>query len=158
MTGLRAFIDRNRPLVGVVLGVLIASIWWFVLKPSNRTPNGSVYYLDLKAMTLFSAAEVEPSPISSPSGNEAVKAFVYSCSTCDDDAFRFIGYLEKYSEAYKQALRSGSEMSDDVAYNGEMFGTPDGKTWLPKLSEAGQALVISLAKKCGGDKITPCLP
>lgn len=158
MTTLRDHLNNNKPLAVIALLAIIVGAWWFTLKPAEQPTAGQAYYLDLQTNTLFSAPETAPSPIPAPSGGEGVKANVFTCGECSDEASRFIGFLEKYTEAYKTALTVDQEMPEDIAYNGQLFGTPDGKQWMPRASEEGMAFALSLVTRCDGQPAIPCLP
>ncbi len=91
-------------IVSVVLlvgaGVIMAMTIFKPAAPNSKAGPTQAYFYDLTSDKVFSATDQQP-PILGPSGAKGdngdgtgVKAYVFSCGNCDNEAERWVGYLE----------------------------------------------------------------
>jgi hypothetical protein len=88
----------------------------------------------------------------------AVVAAVFACGTCGGPDTRFVSYLEKYSDALRQAQAAGGVIEPDVAKAGHLIRAVDGADWVP--SSTGKAIPIleEAQKRCGTQTPVACQP
>ena len=91
---------------GLSLVAAVALGWalWPYLRPGNASVVPDMpklaYFFDPQTGTLFTANAAQPSvPIVNPqtpgAPATAVYAHVFSCTSCDDEKSRFVGYIER---------------------------------------------------------------
>jgi hypothetical protein len=186
MNGLRAWLNRNGAVVSAAAVLLIGLCLWLTLRPRDgAVPDAgpaTVWFYDLNTKQLYPAepGAIAPEPTPSgpyrmPDGSESpagVRAYVFTCTDCGDAGSRFIGYLEMYTPAVRELLRERRAHRDDAAppstrlsdlddpgHSARLIRTPDDDRWVPADSDAGQAILAGLHKRCGGDqKLRPCQP
>ena len=100
-------------------------------------------------------------PVKLPSGNEGVRAWVYSCSSCDDKTSHLIGYLEKYTEEGKAAVQRSYDMPTDFAARAEarqyrLIRREDDKDWVDWDSMEGEAILAEAEEICAPAKANHC--
>lgn len=132
-----------------------------------------VYFYDLNSGQLFVEQSNLIAPIASPTdtGEErepnGVRAFVFTCTSCDDEASRFIGWLEKYSPAAKAMLEMPmEEMDADTALRfdteferGHLLRGVDDRRWVTAESDRALALMDRAMTRCGEENTPrPCVP
>jgi hypothetical protein len=186
-TGMRNWIHRH-PLVGVCGAIVVllisGTVLAMALTPAKRGVRGAYYY-DLSTATLFVSPVSQLTPIippaadgTTPDTGEAagVRAYVYSCGSCDVEAERSIGWLEMYNPDVLQRAREGHGASQDsegpsgftimmLEENpvGILVAKPpasaaDKVQWMPIRSSAGNEL-LSAARRCDdGSAATRCEP
>jgi|GEM_PF-6436878 len=133
--------------------------------PNSRKPTGGyyprirdVYFYDVGTGELLLASSHEIPPVTSPNGNEAVRAYVSACGDCSLSSKRFIAWLEKYSPAAKKALAGPA--SEDASYEdtfkvmeeGHLISV-DGKTWAKANSQKGIEIMESMEDKCESNEV-----
>ena len=137
-------------------------------------PGGNGYFLDLSTQSLFAADADQFPPIIGPSaamGTDgvptAVRAYVFTCGSCDDASQRFVGYLETLTpEAYLYATRAviagegDTDETFDRVVSGYRVASPDLKTgWVIRQSPEAGAVFSAIETKCGRDRQPqPCRP
>jgi len=140
------------------------------VQPARR--NDRAWFFDLNTNQLFVDDVRAIPPITAPSGPRAgVRAYVFTCGDCNDAKQRFIGYLETYTpDAARQLADARRSLESDPqsvdylmvardARAGRLIRRPNDADWTPAHSEAGVAIITSLARRCPqGTRIRPCLP
>ncbi len=159
ISALRDLIQKN-PLVGYGVGAAcigIAIAYSFTGGEAEQLTEYEWWY-DLDSKSFFQGPVGDLPPIASKSGpDKGLKAYLYTCSSCDDKASRFVGYLEMYTPEAK-AVRS-DRAREDVFMAGQLIRKPDDAQWVPLRSEQGKALMNELmTKKCEGKPPTSCNP
>lgn len=154
---------KDQPWFGA--GLAIAIIALAVWRPWGRTAQAHAgrWYYDLTEGQLVVADFRELPPVTLASGHEAVIAHVFTCGNCADDSHRFIGYLERYSEAGKQQLsapRTGDDSPPNPTAVVEIAAAPaPGKApqWLPMMSPAAMT-IRNVSARCPDGKVSSCFP
>lgn len=181
-TGLRHWMHRH-PLVAtsVAVGVLAISIVVCAMSimPASRTARGAYYY-DMTRGELFVAAVGQITPIvradddATDATEEAkptsVRAYVYSCGSCDDDADRRVAWLAMHNpQVVSRTLESHGKESGPITGmtlmviednpQGVLVRLPkEGSPWVTMKSDAGRKL-MGEARRCeGGAMATRCEP
>lgn len=144
----------------VVVILALSVVCWFALaeKPDpGRTTNGW-YFLDLNTKELVKKPVDTLSPAD---GGQSLRAYVFSCSSCDDKASHFIAYLERYTDDALAAVKDTS-LDMDVQNNRRIAGwelrSSDSETWIKATSPEGQKLMNFPLEKCSSSKPQPCDP
>lgn len=146
------------PAVVIIAVIVLLASWWLILGRSTRSGSaGSSFFYDLQSNTLFTSDATELPPIVSPTGGEAVRAIVMSCGDCADKSTRFIAYLEKYDDAYKQAVKRGDTIEPQVVNRSRLVRAESAGEWAPGMP-AVNAMREVAAARCGSAKPSPCMP
>lgn len=180
----RRWLNQYSTLMTIVAIALMLSALGIIFATLQSKPEFRplpVFYYDVNTGELFAAMSDRIPPITAPSDRlmsdslSGVRAYVYSCSSCDDASSRFVGYLETYTLDTKyfiqnqQAMRElGDEFQDpemdDENYQIMMLdeghlirGIADEK-WVASNSAEGLAIVESLPENCEGELLDACLP
>lgn len=137
-------------------------------------PGGpiGVYFFDEKEKALFVDMSDKVAPFTRlETGGEAVRAFVFACGECGKD--EFIGYLEKFTPEYKDAMRKlreaydrGGEIPPDAAFymeegysKGRLIKRVGDEKWVESSSVEGIELVKEINARCEGKgRLRPCYP
>lgn len=109
-----------------------------VLRSPRAQSRGAVYLYDLATGEL---AVGSPSP-------DAIRASVFACASCDDDADRFTAYIQKTTP---EAIAEMDKAEPNIAAleGGQLIAAPaTDPDWKQLSSPAGQALIESVYKKC----------
>lgn len=176
---LRDWMNNNSAVVTVgAVVILILSLGYIVWNSKGSSPPRviDVYYYDLNTNKLFTAQSNQLPPIDTESGPVAgsnapagVRAYVFACTDCGDEADRFIGWLEMYTPEVK-ALRSQpspqtpeeaaerEQREEEVWENGKLVRAPDGTTWARENTSEGMAITTKIESKCPGGMPKPCVP
>lgn len=128
-------------IAAIVLIVAVVLVIRFVAGGEGGPTNLSNWY-DIDKKQLYGAPGQDTPPMKAPSGGEGVKARVYANGSCDNKDDRFIGYLEKFSEATKAELRGMKSPIDHaemarIANEGKMVKRPEDADWVEGNSDAG---------------------
>lgn len=180
---LRDSMNNNSALVTVLaIVILIVSLGFIIYqaRPNRYAPRVvDVYYYDLGSGQIFLGKSDKVSPIDAPSGPgssgepNGVRAYVFSCTNCDDESSRFIGWLEKYTPEAKQAMlnppapdTSGNAAAGpdptEIWEKGHLIAAYKANAgelkWVVNNSDAGFRIMQSLETKCPGGQPNPCFP
>ena len=167
------WIQDHKASLGVLLFLVIAAA---IVAPAlyggrGEMPQETVWYYDLNTSTIFEAADGGPC-IKTKSGERdgqpaGVRAYVFSCSTCDDTAARFVGYIETLEPAMLSKL-SPEELRGWYGQKGPptvegaeaalRLKRLDDKEWVEASSALGQEIASMSWKPCsGGIAPIPCI-
>lgn len=151
---------RSTPATGIVFAVVLLALAGLIFWQQNRRPKPpQQWYYDLTANELITVAGQDgASPITLPSGHEAVSAVMFACGSCEDKSQHFVGYLSKVEfvplrGAGGQPTGLGDEMvplstvrnlEEDRWFNSQ---TPEGQ----RIVQAAQARCQGRAKTCDPD-------
>ncbi len=165
--GLRQTIT-DKPIVGVCIAIVafIAVALLLRAQSSNPASAGQRFYYDVTSGELvgFKADQPLP-PVTLPSGNQGVLAHVFACGDCSSE--QFIGYLEQYTDAYKQAVTVDVTNMDGPALapmSGHMVAAdPNGgqPQWIESTSMQGSQVMRAASIRCdaqGTDRAMECVP
>jgi hypothetical protein len=107
--------DLTKIAIAVVLlivgGVLIVKYGGGQDRRGGPAPD-SLYYLDLQSGELVHGPTDGLSPIDLPSGNQGVRAFVYTCGDCTESEL-LVGYVQKYNDKAAEATRQLEGLEED---------------------------------------------
>lgn len=104
---LREFLNRYSPVVTAISAVLLVGLFVYVVVEiwrgggaDRQQPTPMAYFYDQNTRELFAAPAATAVPAETPSGSfdgepAGVRAHVYACGQCSDEAKRFIAYLSK---------------------------------------------------------------
>lgn len=128
------------------LGLVARRVWRY---PAPRPPQA--YYLNLQNGELFAAVPALP-PIIAADGGQAVRAYVFSCTGCDDPQARRTLYLEMYTEDAKaQFTASERDQNSAVIVQGHLVSAyvPGADPqWVPASSPQGVAIARAPWQQC----------
>jgi len=163
----RDWINQNSAVVTVAsVVVLVLSLAIIINQGRGRsTPEpGNAYFYDTVTKEYFTDSATKIPPITSPAGNEAVRAHFFTCGECteatkDEGGERFIGYYEKYTPEVKAKLEESPEAFEfyEEAFQGRLY-SPDGTRWTQAESPTGFRLIEELQEKCPAKKLRYCPP
>ena len=167
---LREWMNQNSAVVTIIAVVLLlVSLGVIIMTLTPSSPNRvvEVYFMDTADGQLFVEKSNQLPPIVAPSGKEGVRAFVFSCGDCGDEASRYVGWLETYTAEAKKAITGTTENPEgpegmvdnyELIENGHMVCDPQSKTWVPANSEPGFKIMDQIQNKCGNEPPKPCFP
>lgn len=150
--------SRNSVLIIISL-VAVAFAGWrvYAILGGGMAPPTSYYYYDTVSGELMTAGASNVPPIVK-GGNECVRAYVFTCDNCSEEA-RFVGFYEKYTPDVRAELASTSDpvAAMAAAANRGLLQSIDGEQWFPAGSEESLAILERL--RCpDGTNAKPCLP
>ncbi len=139
------------------------------------------WYYDLNTKQLFVAKSGQVAPIAAPSGPykgagakgknlpAGVRAFVYSCTSCEVKSRQFIGHLEVFHPSTKdridtlhdgKAIQVGSSFEQIANSTGPpLVADPIMLNWVPKGSPKGYEILSKTFDACEDDSAPrACLP
>ncbi len=163
---IRAWMNENQNLVAVIAVVIMVLALFFIFYQcqGRTTPTGSgnAYYYDVATGETFTDEATLIPPITSPAGNEAVRAHYYTCGDCGEDE-RFVGYFEKYTPEAKQRIESAQQNEEFSEYYYEMEGqglliSLDAQQWYPIYSPQGEQLMSDKLNCPSGQRLKYCHP
>lgn len=164
---IRNWINQHSMMVTVVMLAVIALSVTAILWPGggrSRPLRRPIYFYDLGTGSLFVAPNTEVPPITAPSGKMGVRAYVYSCGDCGDEAQRFIGYLETYTPEAQRTMLALADQPDpravmEVEQTGRLVCDPKvSLEWFSVRDEIGLVIPERWATHCGELPVTPCHP
>jgi len=165
---LRDFLNNNSAIVTILAVVLLIVALGAIVMQLGGGAGGArvidVYYYDLDTGEVFEAGSDVVPPIQSPSGNPTggVRAYVFACNDCNNEADRFVGFLEMYRPEVKQALENPEEQPADQAYDyfeeGRLLRSIDAQEWYVASSAEAYQLQESIRDRCPGGDPKPCFP
>ncbi|MFG0249166.1 MAG: hypothetical protein ACF8OB_09795 [Phycisphaeraceae bacterium JB051] len=134
-------------------------------QPQRGARVVEVYFMDTADGSIFTAKSDQLPPITAPSGKHGVRAFVFACGDCGDEANRFIGWLETYTPEAKKAIYQpvtgpeGGMAKFEMIENGHLIAAPDSTgVWIKANSKDGFMLMDKIQGKCGNQAPKPCFP
>ena len=177
----REWVNQNSAAVTIgAVVILIFSLAYLWLQ--NKGPSGSgartmqFYFYDVQTGEQFVAKGDDLPPITRENGNKAFKAYVFTCGSCSNEAERFVGYYEGFTEDYKQKRAAAIEAAkssnpeggpmpeamyamEEGISEGRLLSV-DGKNWVASDSPEGIEINIALSKACDGKggQLKPCFP
>ena len=134
---------------------------------------GDLWFID-------ESAPADAKPLAGPdalppiqlAGKTVVRAYVFSCGSCADEAARFVGYLEKFSTPMQEDFaKSGvtryegqgsigqfgdNELTQMLGIEGRLVKLPAGKEWFDYFTPDGVAVRRDAAKKCTTGPVRAC--
>lgn len=158
MEQLREAIHRNPAVVIVAVVILIASLWWHVLEPITGNGARRAFYFDLETSRLFTQRTGLLAPIKAPSGGDGVLAIVMSCGSCDDASQRYIGWIEKYSDAFKQNEAAQRHRDPDLMRRHWFIRTLQSDEWVLAAGAQAQVIRRTAERHCGRREARVCQP
>jgi len=176
----RDWVNQNS--AAVTIGAVVVLIFslaylWFQNKGGAGGGRGTMdaYYYDVESGEMFKDKAEHIPPIARENGHKAFKAYVFTCSECSNEADRFVGYYEGFTDEYKQKLQAAADAAraagtapmphemmymDEGTSKGRLIST-DGKTWVTSDSPEGIKINMELSKACEGKgtgRLKPCYP
>ena len=176
----REWVNQNSAAVtiGAVVVLIFSLAYLWIQNKGPSIPNRGVmqfYYYDVVSGEQFIAKGDDIPPIVRENGHKAFKAYVFTCGSCSNEAERFVGYYEGFTDEYKakrqaaiEAAKSGNPgggIPDAAMYmeeglsEGRMLSI-NGKEWVTSDSPEGIEINIKLSKACEGKsgQLKPCYP
>lgn len=166
---LREFANNNSAIVtlGAVV-LLVIALGAIIMQTRGGGGSGiiDVYYYDLSTGQLFTGPSNQLAPIEAPSGPYngkpgGVRAFVFSCTDCDDESTHFIGWLDMYTPEAKEALANPTaEMgaSFELYERGHLVKRVEDETWVSANDPEGFRVMEAISQECPGGRPQPCYP
>lgn len=117
------------------------------------------YFYDLQTNDVYLYTGDNVAPVTAPSGGVGVRAWVYTCDNCDDEAAQFVGYIQKYTDDAKAAMDAGDTPEGDVESK-ILLRLPEGdeESWVPRNSEDGRRIRESVDSRCPDGRAQLCRP
>ena len=172
----REWLNNNSAvatLVAVVVLVISLAILVYTGGGGSRVTEIDLYYYDLNTGELFTASSRLIPPIEAPSGPTpegepaGVRAYLYSCSDCDDESTHRIAWLERYTPEAKQRIENyrnnPEQFAEEAYYEMEMqqdhqVRRPEDNQWQNINTQAGQQ-IMEIAMQCPeGQRPQICYP
>jgi len=168
---IRALLHEKPAVTVAICGVLILvgglvigwRIWSAARAPVSPPRMSMAYFYDLNTGELFEADASLEGPIETDSGPHqghpaGVRANVFSCTSCNDESARFIGYLEIPADALE-----GQSNGDDVPVGEEGQGLlirrEKDDRWVPFDGRQGDRILQEVQDRCGeGKPVRYCHP
>ncbi len=175
----REWVNQNSAAVTIgAVVILIFSLAYLWFSNSSGSPGSravmNAYFYDVESNEMFEAKADELPPIMSKNNHKAYKAYVFTCGECSNEADRFVGYYEGFTDDYKtkrqaaiDAAKAGGKvpMPDEAMYMEEGYSkgrmiSRDGKKWHASDAPEGIAINMDLSKACDtkGGRLKPCYP
>ena len=143
----------KNPVVAVIaVIVLIVAVVLIVKNMSGGGPKvqvGDVFWYDTGDKKLYPAPQTELPPMTAPSGQEGVMAYVFTEGSCDNANERFIGFLEKHPD--KEAFKQAGGLEGRIALlERRLVRRPEDAEWIAAGTPEGQELtnMIMQYKQC----------
>ncbi len=169
--GIGALWHKSR--IWVSVAILAGLGIWLGVKYKAQADSrvaGGTYYYDTESGGLFSAPGGQIVPIKAPGGKETgVRAYVYSCTSCQQKDERFIGWLEMYDPAVVKDLQETKAKDQPVSMLITLIQEerPEGllvadsqkpDQWISIQSKDGMKLVNKAKDKCFPEVPKLCQP
>lgn len=175
-------LDRNKLITAGLAAAAATILLIFQTVPARHPGEPSdAWYLDLNSQTLFTAPIASIPPIEAPSGPldddspAGVRAVVFACESCESEADRTIGYLQKHTVAGHQELHDLrhriAQMEDgndkralltkysDVEEQSMRVRRMDVQQWQPPVGDIRSQVIAEIRSRCGPDQtVVECLP
>lgn len=135
----------------VVLMIGIALIGWFVsTMGGGERIEKKIWFYNEGASKLIPVKSSEIPPIE-VNGQNAVRAYVYSCGDCKN---AFVAYLEYFTEEAKIAKASG-DLTGQL--EGQMIRREGDSDWVKASDDAGKEIIQEATSRCP-DRLKVCNP
>lgn len=165
------FIDQRMMyvLIGIVVIVILMGLFVVIPRAQREGPEPEFnYFLDTSTGELFSVSSIEPPPVSAPSGGVGLRAYVFSCESCDEPDSRFVGYVERFTREARIKRREALEriqmgFDDETSEillaeseTGRFIRRPDEAQWYAADSPEATAIMESVKCPRGSGTPQPC--
>lgn len=163
---------REKPAIGAGVALVLlglAGVFAYSrMGPRNAPqPFAQGWYFDVKTGDLFAARNVFP-PVEAPSGaDQGVRAYVYSCGTCEPSKWT-IAYLETHTPEARQIMLEPADGPDRIAARnramteGRLIAAAPAKgespQWIASHQPAAQQLVANARPQCPQGEPILCAP
>lgn len=138
----------------VVAGIVVAIGGGDGRKSTSLSAREKLWFYDLGSKELFAGPAKERPPVKATSGEDGVRAYVFSCGQCSESE-QFIGYLENFEDVTPKPGENAMIASN----RGHLIRAVDGTEWFPAISEDANKITGSAKSRCSGDqKLTECFP
>jgi hypothetical protein len=182
----RNWINEHSGLITLLAIVSLVVALGITLANSRSRPRvDQAWYYDLNTGKLFPGSPTAIAPILAPSNatepataEAGVRAYVFSCGSCEDSNKTFVAYVETRTPEAKAAVAVMGENPDTstmpqaerqklkinplegVLIAEPVEGKPSGSwKWISRYSPAGEELVKKAIRPCASDeKLAPCFP
>ena len=144
------------PVIAVI--VLIVAVVMIVrsMTDSGRGPIGHGTWYDTGSGTVYGGPTGVLPPAPAPSGKDGVMATIFSKSTCENKADRFVAYLSKYTEEGKTLLKAAqaddpidSVKMESLMAEHRLLKRESDTEWVAMGTEEGQG-ILAESKQSGG--------
>lgn len=163
---IREYLNNRAGLAtGGAIVILLVTLGVIALQMRGpSTPGTDVYFWDVEENEAFAATN-QPSPMTAPSGNEGVRAYLYTCGECTAD--EWFGYLRKRTEEYYEFRENvpmgyggmSPDEQDAFEFRTDVVRPLDGDYWVPYDSRRGEQIRENVLERCGPDtEPVECLP
>ena len=149
--GIREWINKQPAIAGSVAGVVVIGvlIYMTAFGGGKKVGGGDTYWYDTKTEEIYTAKGMQDPPWTSPDGNPAYRAHLFTCGQCTESE-RFVGYYERFNS---DSGGSGAEALNPIEIS------PDGENWVTQGTAASEQLVEGLSERCEGNaQARPCDP
>lgn len=167
--GFREWLENNQSIVTIGAVVLLAIAVFVMIRSlsgpdiKDGPPIPMVYYYDVETEEVFEADSDQLPPITRSNGNEAVRAYYYTCGDCSgiDAEEMYVAYYEMFTEegkaqqkAMTDALKNKTPLPSvrPDERKGQLVSR-DAKRWVELYSPAGRAIHDNLGRCDPGDKL-----
>ena len=167
----RGAIDKSAVVTIVIVAIATTAfvVWMPICNHGPGKPPEWAWYA-VEGTQEFVVDKADLIPPIERDGKRLVKAHFYGCDDCEE-ANRFLGYFEKYSDEAKAELErliragpAGGAIDEnteihiyDLGMKGRFYSI-DGKTWLLAESEEAQMILEKLRDNCGDRRLAYCYP
>lgn len=151
-----------KPKVGIAIAAAILVIALFFLTRGGNVPVRNMhhgYFYDLQTSEVYHYTGSNVAPVTAPSGGVGVRAWVFSCESCENTESHFVGYLQKYTEQAKTVLDAGRQPEGDIEAM-MLLRLPEGdeSSWVTRNSAQGQQIRDAVVTHCPSANAYNCLP
>lgn len=160
---MKSWIIAHKFQFGLLIALLViaATVGPFLYDLRAAPPAQTIWYYDLNTKALFEAPDGGPriTAASGPHDGQpaGVRAYVFSCTSCEDKSTHFIGYLETLDATLLQQLKPedlkgwyGQRGPPQVQGVDEamMVRRVEDADWVPSQSSQGQDILNLAGKQC----------
>lgn len=161
---------QKYPAIGAVLALVVIAVAGTIIVRSQQGSTvvapDQAYFYSLQSGELFSSSYDNLPPVQAPNGGEGVRAYVYSCATCDVQN-QFTAYLETYPAEAKAKLKAAkasknyNEAGEIMTATRQIAALPESGSepeWFNAASPKAQSLMNQHRTKCGDAMPIVCDP
>ncbi len=162
--------EQMKGRIGVVVAVVCfaaaAFVVWNSLNKASHKDYGQqvwVYNLDTGELLMMPTATTH-APVQLDNGT-GYTTYVFSCTTCDDESARQVGYLTRYTDEAKAALEAGLtaetqwvQMSEERSQLIATIDQAKAGDWLPSGRMRADNMFLASIEVCGGTGYKICQP
>jgi hypothetical protein len=145
---------RRMVMVAIAAVTLVAAGWLlFGSSDSEAARNRLGYFYDADAGKLIVAED-------NGDNAQAIRAMVFACGSCEDDATQFIGWLESTSPDHDASQPRVIPSSNDSGYRIAPLPREPGGTlqWAARTEQSIAAMRHAAQSRCDGDALSVCNP